>query len=362
MKRLRDEISHPFRDNKSINKKICNIKSSHELIKIYQIRYNEFNHINISALICRFAKLSVKPDQEFINILIKEVKSKIYDFNPQSISNIFWAFGKLNIRNMDMINILSKEIKYKIHVFNSQNISNIFLSFAKLNIKNIDAINILAKELKYKIHDFNSQDISNTLWALATLNNRDVDLINILIKEIKYKIQDFNIQNITNTLWSLSVLDVYYYNIFKELIKKITFEKIITSELMQLKYVYLYLKYDVRSHLYKLIDISKPIKSKNIVSSKFHLDCAKYLKVPFKNEVSINGLVCDICLSKDRIILEINGPSHYIYNTKELLGNTQFKNRLLTCMGYKVKIVPYWDWRKLRTHKEKRSYLQNLLS
>jgi hypothetical protein len=101
-----------------------------------------------------------------------------------------------------------------------------------------------------------------------------------------------------------------------------------------------------------------------IKSSCLHNDisnCLQSLNIKFKNEFEINELFCDIFLENSRIIIEVNGPSHYAYKSDQLLGHTIFKNRLLKAMNQKVITIPYWEWDDLNNIEEKKLYILNLL-
>jgi RAP domain len=87
----------------------------------------------------------------------------------------------------------------------------------------------------------------------------------------------------------------------------------------------------------------------------------------------------DIANIKQKIAIEVDGPSHYLLsidnnilmkhgqnakaiNTYEVNGWTMLKRCLLALMGWKVLVVPYWEWYAVQgtKHKEKQ-YCINLL-
>ena len=64
-----------------------------------------------------------------------------------------------------------------------------------------------------------------------------------------------------------------------------------------------------------------------------------YLKtanVEYLNEHIIGNLVVDIFLPKYKIVLEIEGPTHYVYPTNELTLNTISRNTIIKSLGYEL--------------------------
>ena len=79
-----------------------------------------------------------------------------------------------------------------------------------------------------------------------------------------------------------------------------------------------------------------------------------------KLECCIEGLDVDIFLPKQKQIIEVHGPTHYLEGSKKVDGTTAFKELLLAKMGYSVSTVPYYEWHDKST-KERSTLLQQLL-
>ena len=399
MKRTHDNYRIDYNENIRINKQICSAKNARELIDIYDHNKLNFNYINISTIIHRFAKmkgdknfiigliplitdnlrnfdsqhlanlvwafakLNIK-NEELFDLLTKEVSYKIKDFDPQETANLAWSFAKLDIKNKELFELLGKEASYKIKDFKPQAIANLAWSFATLSIKNIELFDLLIKEAFCKIRDFNPQEIANLAWSFATLNIKNEELFDLLSKETFFKIKDFKAQNIANLTWSFAVLDIRNIELFELLINTKDYN---ISEKFQMYQVYLHCKYELKSdrliNLLEKLDFST-FKENVARSSNLHLDCSlrlQLLDINHQNEININGLYCDIYLPDKNIIIEINGPFHYTHLDIEPLGRTVFKSRLLKAMVYIVKTIPYWDWNDMGNSEEKKSYLLNLL-
>ncbi|CAK9115634.1 FAST kinase domain-containing protein 3 [Durusdinium trenchii] len=58
------------------------------------------------------------------------------------------------------------------------------------------------------------------------------------------------------------------------------------------------------------------------------------------------------------IAIEVDGPSHFYANSQQYTAYTKLKHRLLTRMGYKVLHVPYFEWRQLRSARDREDYMR----
>lgn len=57
-----------------------------------------------------------------------------------------------------------------------------------------------------------------------------------------------------------------------------------------------------------------------------------------------SGYSVDIKFADRRVIMEVDGPTHYSLGSHNPLGHTQVKRRHLAALGYTLFTVPYWRW------------------
>ncbi|CAJ1383225.1 unnamed protein product [Effrenium voratum] len=108
-------------------------------------------------------------------------------------------------------------------------------------------------------------------------------------------------------------------------------------------------------HRQRLLDGGEEILTEEEKVEKDNIikDLTKRLSGPLADE---HG---NIPTGEDRpIAIEVDGPSHFYANSKRYTAYTKLKHRLLTRMGYKVLHVPYFDWRQLRSAKDREDYMR----
>ncbi|CAD2111510.1 hypothetical protein YYG_03464 [Plasmodium vinckei petteri] len=151
---------------------------------------------------------------------------------------------------------------------------------------------------------------------------------------------------------------------------------------LRLKYSYSHLNLsknflnfiDQITHVLKKIYIKKGLNKDNL--STFHVQISKIFdkfNIKYTNEyITKDLLIIDIIIllkdCKEKIAIEIDGPSHHLLDLNDLhvntstndnkkylqCGTTYFKNFLLKKNGWKVINIPSYEWNKIK--KEDRDY------
>jgi len=51
-----------------------------------------------------------------------------------------------------------------------------------------------------------------------------------------------------------------------------------------------------------------------------------------------------MALPSKRLVIEVDGPTHFMTNANKPLGATALKRRLLERLGWRLVVVPYFEW------------------
>jgi hypothetical protein len=84
------------------------------------------------------------------------------------------------------------------------------------------------------------------------------------------------------------------------------------------------------------------------------------LGIPHELEyITADGLFSiDVAIVDRRIALEFDGPSHFIADTREPLGHTRLRNRLLSAMGWQVESIHFFEWERLQETDQRDAHVQ----
>ena len=80
----------------------------------------------------------------------------------------------------------------------------------------------------------------------------------------------------------------------------------------------------------------------------------------WRSEVQCPETLYSLDLVKGRIVIEVDGPSHFIWDRKVTFA-TMIKREILKLYGWTVKSVPFFEWDLLRSQSERVQYLSHLL-
>ena len=62
-----------------------------------------------------------------------------------------------------------------------------------------------------------------------------------------------------------------------------------------------------------------------------------------------------------QVALEVDGPTHFLQDGRQD-GSTQLRNRMLAAHGWRVVVVDYRTWMKVKTQAQREDYLRALLA
>jgi len=88
---------------------------------------------------------------------------------------------------------------------------------------------------------------------------------------------------------------------------------------------------------------------RNVRVSQLHRDVAEVVRkagMPFAIEHLTEDRLfsIDIALTVEKIGIEVNGPTHYMANKHEPLGEHVARQKLLEARGWAVVSIPYFQW------------------
>ena len=171
--------------------------------------------------------------------------------------------------------------------------------------------------------------------------------------------------NIIQLLMSVEIGKMDYIEKLKLLrvlkIISIIWKDMINKDLIEKKII------DLLNCLEYLTDINESEMQKEVE------DHLKKLHRNFKKEALLEHILAVDFLIDEKIILEINGPSHYfvvyedsqqhsLMNPKLIRNrNTILKNYLIEKMGYRYKEISFEDWSNLESFHKKREFLSKFL-
>lgn len=375
-------------------------KAIHCLAKIIPQQIKSFNAQNLANSLHAFSKWDISPKafpyKQALLCLVSAIPDKIQEFNSQNIANTCNALSKWDLSPeaspyKETLLSLIQVIPDKIQEFNSQNLTNIFNALSKWNISPEvfpykQALLCLVKTIPKKIKEFHSQNIANTFnalskWALPIEKEPYKTSIICLLESIeKTKTTPFAICETTSIALALCLFKFVAPNsrLFKNNAELITMlfrhtEKnwVDQSNYLAARQFYqinLYLPGVIPSPFIKQIDrfTSEFKGEKNLITTNLQKSVAeqarlgRFFKEKLEEEYFIAFTHVDIAWPHHKVILAVNGPSHY--DDETLNNSSRFNNHLLEKLGWSVITIPYFEWQNPSNKDKEVQYLRKKLA
>eukprot|EP00808_Paulinella_micropora_P004254 g28656.t1 len=327
---------------------------------------NLFKAQEIANTLNAFANLDHHPGEAELRTLCGEVLKKADSFNAQAIANTLHAFAKLDHQPGEaVLRTLCGEALKKADSFKAQEIANTLNAFGLVQgAGDCEHFERVCKS-RSSPRRSSAEDvaIANTLHAFAKLDHQPGEaVLRTLCGEALKKADSFDAQAIANTLHACVVLDRVDPALFSRLLAQLFKSRVMLNplEMRQLHYVHLSLRWEHPS-----MGLALPASLADACKLSLRASQSKVQGVPHDNEKNASGLCQDICLNEHKLVIEVDGPTHFVTATlassRPIYNSiTLCKQRLLRAMGWRVVSVPFFEWGALGPS-ERGSYMRQKL-
>jgi hypothetical protein len=315
--------------------------------------------------------------------------------SPKEIADTAWAFARSRTfisPPMPFFAAVERVGEWMTNEGKGPDIAKTAWAFAELGLGGDVFFTAIQREGRRIIQDMKPSDAAITVWAFAELGIQAPNLFSTLQHKAPWLQQNGKPQDIANILWSIAALGVMAEE--KELTTILWRRAMLMSDefvdeglVTQLYHVHLCAKIEGWDIDLKLDPIPQGLKDRML----------DVIRDTWKNKLSENdevtsllvemGVKCDqtspfdgldLMLGDDpsislptisgdeamgRILPTIDTTSQHWLTFRES-GTSKMKRRLLGKLGWRVIVIPYWEWQymQVKTKHEKKQYLQSKLN
>jgi very-short-patch-repair endonuclease len=359
---------------------------------LLKLANHQFDAIGLTQIIYAYGLTGIKIPPHIYKawrrsaILKLETKIDHEKFNPKLLVNILYAHAMLGLQPSDkfMKQWNVQALKYlELYKFNPQDLANIIYAHAMLripmpeNFKHAWYKAVVVKLSAIAPKDqFLPQHLTNIVYAHTLLDlelngrfKKAFEKAVIVVLKAKHKKDQFRPQQLANLFYAYALLDQEPH---KDMIQPL-FEIMRTlKDQHALQCLYLCLqsfrltkglpqevkeKFDRQQSKLKKADST----ISNLQLSVETVLTSMYLRQVVKKEFWFDCIAShvDFYIPHLNMVIEVDGPYHFIEKTHTYNQSTLLRNRILqrSHNGLKVLRIPYFEWDQLDTLEKKEAYL-----
>eukprot|EP00956_Cyclotella_meneghiniana_P015666 scaffold24155_cov89-Cyclotella_meneghiniana.AAC.3 len=188
----------------------------------------QFNAQDISNMMWAYTKLNVSHEPLFQAVGdAVAMKDDLTTFKPQALSNVVWSYATANVQHPGLFKKIGDEIATidDLKSFNPQNLANTVWSYATANVQHPALFGKVGDEIVAMDHlkSFKPQELANTVWSYAAADIQHRDLFNKIGAEIVAtdNLKSFKPQDLSNIVWAYATANAHHPGLFKKVADEI---------------------------------------------------------------------------------------------------------------------------------------------
>lgn len=313
------------------------------------------------------ATLPENPDDE-----LKQAESaKDGVFSTQTVSNVLWTYATLGVHpGVELLDRLAAFILKSAGSFKAQELSNSCWSYARFgHYPGDEVLQTFERCLLERREEYTTQALANTSVGLSYFGGSGEGGLRKLFDDIPpswFRLREGNSQDISNIVWAIASVGAFESQVYKAAVREL-FRRDVTdfqdeglkalfhARLMQHDFAPDKDEVDV---VYPDWVADKGLKpwleqAEDTRVSTFQQNVTDAVKragyEPTMEALTEDGLLSmDICLNDKKLAIECDGPTHFYSNAPEkMTQKTLIRNRHLEVRGWKVIMIPYYEWREV---------------
>eukprot|EP00451_Oxyrrhis_marina_P001497 CAMPEP_0204258232 /NCGR_PEP_ID=MMETSP0468-20130131/4874_1 /ASSEMBLY_ACC=CAM_ASM_000383 /TAXON_ID=2969 /ORGANISM="Oxyrrhis marina" /LENGTH=491 /DNA_ID=CAMNT_0051232413 /DNA_START=99 /DNA_END=1574 /DNA_ORIENTATION=- len=157
---------------------------------------------SLSNILWAFATLSWAPRDGLLERLCAAATQQVAAFNPQDLANTAWALSSLKHRDEKLMRGLGRRSLEVLEHFRPQAISNLVYAFAVFEILDEDLLQAVSQRILLVVDRFTPEDLANSAWALASLGQTSSPALPCLLAAAHGCVRSLSTHNISSIAWA----------------------------------------------------------------------------------------------------------------------------------------------------------------
>eukprot|EP00929_Paragymnodinium_shiwhaense_P074577 TRINITY_DN38175_c0_g1_i2.p1 TRINITY_DN38175_c0_g1~~TRINITY_DN38175_c0_g1_i2.p1 ORF type:complete len:1144 (+),score=285.75 TRINITY_DN38175_c0_g1_i2:118-3549(+) len=326
-----------------------------EMVKQAKPRVSQMSPKSIAVLVRAMAKVKVY-QRTLMRAAVKVVSVRLQDLDVSDVGALMVGCAEMGYRDERFLRMLALLVKQRLSEFNPAELSIVFASYCQMRVEHAEWFDAILLEIFKRQHELQQKDATIVIYGMI--------LLNAMAKHHAAA------KNITSTLeerYPFNKHQGVFYSLLQVANKfrsNLPIEAVFQLQIVDLfsRLVQPTLYQDMRLELKTLLEKARAVNvavDDYMQNSSFtHRRISKFFTrvgLHHRSEVFLGPFMLDIVIG-DRVVVEVDGPSHFYRDTNSRTVTSIMKDLVLREMGFYVRHLPYQEWAQCGTNEKKLLY------
>ncbi|CAE7241350.1 AL1 [Symbiodinium pilosum] len=323
-----------------------------ELLSFAKSRVPQMSPRALAMLLRGMARAKVS-DRNVIRSAVKVISAKLVELDVVDACALFVGCAEMNYRDARFIRLLASVVRARLSEISGSQLTTAFACYAHLRIQHYSWFDAILFELFQRQHELSEKDASNIAYGMLLLGA--VGWHEQLARKEDAPCYPFDTHS--GVLYSMLAIS-------NEHRKELNYPAIYQLQIVELYLrllepsVYDSMRQELKSFLAKSRKVNVVVDDYMQNSSRLHRRISQWFTrvgLHHRSEVFLGPFMLDMVIG-DRVVVEIDGPSHFYRDTNTRTASSLLKHILLSAMGFHVRHLPYQEWQQCGTAVKRTMY------
>ena len=323
-----------------------------ELLSFAKSRVPQMSPRALAMLLRGMARAKVS-DRNVIRSAVKVISAKLVELDVVDACALFVGCAEMNYRDARFIRLLASVVRARLSEISGSQLTTAFACYAHLRIQHYSWFDAILFELFQRQHELSEKDASNIAYGMLLLGA-------VGRHEQPARKEDapcYPFDTHSGVLYSMLAIS-------NEHRKELNYPAIYQLQIVELYLrllepsVYDSMRQELKSFLAKSRKVNVVVDDYMQNSSRLHRRISQWFTrvgLHHRSEVFLGPFMLDMVIG-DRVVVEIDGPSHFYRDTNTRTASSLLKHILLSAMGFHVRHLPYQEWQQCGTAVKRTMY------
>ena len=308
--------------------------------------------------------------------LLSCAKPRIPQMSAQDLVKLMWSMSKAKLSSRVVLRKAVKIISVHIVDLNLVELCASLVACSEMNYRDERFLRLLATVVQRRMGEMASSQLATAFACLAQMRIHDPSWFDAVLFELFQRQSDLREKDATNVAYGMVLLGAvqrheapeaasYPFSSHQGVLHSMLAisnsqrHELSYPAIYQLQILELYLRLfepesyaemrpEIKVLMAKARKVSVVVEDYMQNSSRLHRRISQWFTrvgLEHRSEVFLGPFMLDMLIG-ERVVVEVDGPSHFYRDTDTRTARSILKSRMLEAMGFHVRHLPYQEWQQ----------------